>query len=301
MRLINPSLEIYTQEPGLTGMYKQIEKCARVSYKSEDRITDDSYKKFLKMLYDKGHFSVFEQGTVYLDLPTPNLLTDDYEYILKYINNPYSVLYTDDDNKIFYVTSNLRVLLENGWLDDLKYICEPTEYHERRVCVKYTLSIGIGREFTRHRQFSFNQESTRYIDYSKNSKGGDVTYIIPTHIKLPEGYYTWWDNDWCISQVKDELPDKIAKHDENDAVDIYLHTLNRGATDYKILLNKGWTPQQARGVLPLDAKSELIMTGTISQWNEFFKLRVSKAAHPDAYYLAKSTQDEFRKLGYINE
>lgn len=297
MRLINPSLEIYTQEPGLTGIYKQIEKCARVSYKSEDRIDENSYKKFLKMLYDKGHFSVFEQGTVYLKFNA----TNDTHPLLALATNPYShIVHTQESgNHICYITTNFRVLLENNGINWLLYLCEPTEYHEKRVCVKYTLSIGIGREFTRHRVFSFNQESTRYIDYSKDSKGGDVTYIIPTHINLPEGYYTWWDNDWCIGQVKNELPDKIAKHDENDAVDTYLHTLNRGATDYKILLNKGWQPQQARGVLPLDAKSELIMTGTISQWNEFFKLRVSKAAHPDAYYLAKLTQDEFRKQGFI--
>ena len=44
------------------------------------------------------------------------------------------------DNKYAYVTLNYRHIVENGWLDDLKYLCEPTEYHEKRVTVKFTTS-----------------------------------------------------------------------------------------------------------------------------------------------------------------
>jgi hypothetical protein len=60
-----------------------------------------------------------------------------------------------------YITTNYRVLYENNWLDDLKYLCEPTEYHEKRITVKFICDRGVSHEFVRHRVFSFAQESTR--------------------------------------------------------------------------------------------------------------------------------------------
>lgn len=63
--------------------------------------------------------------------------------------------------KYAYVTMNYRHIIENNWIDDLKYICEPTEYHEKRVCVRFLCDRGVSHEFVRHRVFSFAQESTR--------------------------------------------------------------------------------------------------------------------------------------------
>lgn len=57
------------------------------------------------------------------------------------------------DDKYAYVTLNYRHIVENNWLDDLKYLCEPTEYHEKRITVRFTTSNGIMREFTRHKDF----------------------------------------------------------------------------------------------------------------------------------------------------
>ena len=67
------------------------------------------------------------------------------------------------DNKYAYVTLNYRHIVENGWLDDLKYLCEPTEYHEKRITVKFTMDRIGSQSFCRHRVFSFAQESTRRI------------------------------------------------------------------------------------------------------------------------------------------
>ena len=65
------------------------------------------------------------------------------------------------DDKYAYVTMNYRHIIENNWLDDLKYLCEPTEYHEKRTTVKFICDRGISHELVRHRTFSFAQESTR--------------------------------------------------------------------------------------------------------------------------------------------
>lgn len=289
MKLINSSVEIIHQDPGLIGVYKQIEKAARTCYKSEDKITDDSYKKFLKMLYDRGHWACFEQGTVYLNIPASGFGSIRHH---DYVINPYSKTAIDGTN--YCIVTNFRVLLENNWLDDLKYFCEPTEYHEKRICVKFILSNGIGREFTRHRAFSFMQESTRYVRYDGSKESKDITFIVPSHLDLPDAYYTYWDGDWCISYNANELPNKIAMSaEDNNVVSNWLFALDAVEKYYKILLNQGWSPQQARGVLNLDAKTELVMTGTISQWKEFFKLRCDKAAHPDAQRLANLLKEQF--------
>ena len=69
MKLIKQSCEIIPQTPGIDGIYKQIEKAGRTCYKSEDKITEDSAKKFVDMLATNKHGAMLEHGTVYLDLP----------------------------------------------------------------------------------------------------------------------------------------------------------------------------------------------------------------------------------------
>lgn len=165
MKLIKPSFEIWEQPTGLEGVYKQIERVGRVCYKSEDKITEDSAKPFVDRMIKSGHGAMLEHGTVYLQFfwagavcqqcnqTAPNKLLD------RYAGNKYSIVHYHGND--VYVTTNLRVLVENNWLDDLKYICEPTEYHERRVTVHFVCDRGVSHEFVRHRVMSFAQESTR--------------------------------------------------------------------------------------------------------------------------------------------
>lgn len=159
MRLIKQSFEIITQTPGIDGIYKHIEKAGRTCYKSEDKITEDSAKKFVDMLTNAKHGAMLEHGTVYLYIEFTSPLADRnfllYSNIKhKYSLNKYSKVVCnliDNYKTECYITTNLRVLVENGWLDDLQYICEPTEYHAKRVTVKFTTDQGVLREFTRHK------------------------------------------------------------------------------------------------------------------------------------------------------
>lgn len=164
MKLIKQSYEFVPQASGLEGIYKQIEKAGRICYKSEDKITEDSAKKFVERMINSKHTAMLEHGTVYLFCPTEEYIDSNgniqyYNFLEKYQENKYSIL-SDNDEGV-YITTNLRVLVENNWLNDLKYLCEPTEYHEKRITIKFTTDQGILREFTRHRIFSFAVESTR--------------------------------------------------------------------------------------------------------------------------------------------
>lgn len=186
MRLIESSYKILPQESGLDGIYKMCEIAGRTAYKSEDRITEGSAKKFVDALIRLNHGAVLEHGTVYLrdklDCPSDS---DEMGWspLIKYSRNKYSK-YVNDGIWV-YVTTNLRVLLENGWLDDLDhYLCSPTNHHEQRITVKFICSRSIAQEITRHRVFSFLMESQRYVAYNKDKFGGEITYIIPDWVKL---------------------------------------------------------------------------------------------------------------------
>lgn len=285
MKLIKPYFEIIEQEPGLEGIYKQIELAGRTCYKSEDKITPDSAKGFVDRMIKSGHGAMLEHGTVYLKDVYDVSAIGSWRHSIgdKYSSNKYSVVNTDRmcDFQGIYVTTNLRVLVENNWLNDLKYICEPTEYHEKRVCVRFICDRGVSHEFVRHRVFSFAQESTRYCNYSKDKFGNELTFILPCWCSSLELLY------WDPHNITDEM--------------VLQDSLLREERNYKILLGKGWTPQQARAVLPNALKTELVMTGFISDWEHFFDLRCDKAAHPQARELAIPLQEEFVKRGYIYE
>ena len=171
MKLIKPSFEIIEQGPGIEGIYKQIELAGRTCYKSEDKITEDSAKGFVDRMVKSGHGAMLEHGTVYLKLIGTFLNPTDYDvrygnYIVShYIDNKYSkvVIKHDEEWKSnVYITTNYRVIIQNGWLNDLKFLCKPTKFHEKRICVHLICDRGVSHEFVRHRVFSFAQESTRY-------------------------------------------------------------------------------------------------------------------------------------------
>lgn len=62
------------------------------------------------------------------------------------------------------------------------------------------------------------------------------------------------------------------------------------------MLKNGWTPQQARSILPLGIKSELISCGFEDAWENFFKRRDALDAHPMAQEIANPMHKEFFKL-----
>lgn len=286
MKLIESSVQIIEEK----DPYKMIELAGRTCYKSEDKITENSAKEFVDRMIKLGHGAMLEHGTIYLKIDK----TEDGHL-------PPARLYWSDGNhkkytkvrkhgNSIYVTTNLRVIVENNRLDDLQYQVEPTEHHEKRITAKFICDRGVSHEFVRHRVFSFAQESTRYCDYSKDKFGNDITYIIPSWLDLPEGKYSNWDNDWCdVSELKLLYPEV---DNLSDPANCFLQSIKNAEYYYFMLINRGWKPQQARQVLPNATKTELVMTGFESDWEHFFELRCSGAAHPDVKKLA----DELKSL-----
>lgn len=324
MKFIEPSVEIIQQEPGIDGMMKIIEMAGRTAYKSEDHITEDSAKRFVKMLKDKKHGAALEHGTCYLIVPIEewDRIVDEHDFA--FWECPYQWRGFDYREKFtgqyhIYLTTNYRVLVEHGYEELLDYMITPTEdefqwnngayqHFHRRITVKFTCDRGVSHEFVRHRVFSFLQESTRYCNYSKDKYGNQITYIIPRWIydiydtliefndPLTGESYADIAKEWdgniiaflaCYDRTVSEFVDTLTAIE-----DCYINMLTQ--EDGTKLI-----PQQARQVLPNALKTELVMTGTIEQWESFFKLRCASSAHPDAKYLADMLREKFLNEGYI--
>ena len=265
MKLVETTAELLPFISGEDGIYKMIERAGRTCYKSTDKITDDSAKPFVERMIKSGHTAMLEHGTVYLMVKLPDDEITPSESLYHYKNNKHSIY--NVANRTAYVTTNFRVLVENEWLDDLKYLCEPTIWHEKRYTFRMVTSIGVTRELNRHRVNSIAEQSTRYCNYAKDKFGNEITFCKPV-----------WAPDY----------------DEADW-DRFLKALFEAENAYLGLINQGWQPQQAREVLPLCTASEIIHTAFASDWRFFFDLRLFAKTgnpHPNMLLLAQKMKAE---------
>lgn len=127
------------------------------------------------------------------------------------------------------------------------------------ISVRFTCDRGVSHELVRHRLASFSQESTRYCNYLDN-----VTFIIPPWVEIESGEFN------RVKYVKLSSP-------KNQA---WFQAMRESEVTYHFLVDNGWTPQQARSVLPNSLKTEIVMTANLREWRHILKLRTAKAAHP---------------------
>ena len=316
MNLIRPSFSIIEQKPDLQGIYDIIEDAGKTSYKS-DVFGGEIAKQFVEFRQKDKHYAVLEFGTVYLKIRcTDGNLIEKEEIVRWYKSNKYSVVNKSIELEpvagitfyvpVYYITTNYRVLVENGRLNDLKYLCsEPTPMHEKRYCVRFILDRFTGEEFLRHRVFSFCRESTRYCNYSKDKFNNSITFIIPSWIPKPELF----EGENVVNIEGAWTSDKRIIRIENDSkIDEWLHAIQYVERAYLRLVseneNPAWQAQQARTILPCAIKSPLAMCGFAHDWIHFFHLRAlgtTGAPHPQAKELAEPLMQEFIKRGYLTE
>lgn len=294
MKLIRQSFEILEQKDfSLIGIKRFIERCGRVCYKSEDRITDDSYEKFVNMLVKRDHARPLEFGTVHLKISSGMLFDKFLQDLVDYkLYNPAWIKYKELP-EYTYITTNYRHYLQI--IKKCPYIAEYfTEqdncYYPSRYTVHMVLSRGVMDEFRTHVSLSHLAESTRYCNYSKDKFDNQITFIQPSWIILDKEIAPI--NELCLLS---------GQYDRENPNLRYLASLVDANYAYVLLLNKGWTPQQARDVLPLSVKSELISCGFEDAWENFFYRRCANDAHPMAREIAIPLQKRFKELGYDNQ
>ena len=284
MKLIKQSFEILEQKDfTITGIKKFIERCGRVCYKSEDRITDDSYEKFVNMLESRGHDRPLEFGTVHLKMILPDFEGFIHSLLTIGMLNNIWIKHTYKGD-VIYITTNYRY-----YLNIIKYFPnvkeyfteEDNEYYPKRYTVHFITSRGIMDEFRTHVGLSHLAESSRYCSYDKNRFGNEITFIIPN-----------WVNTNCPN--KEQEGPSVASIE-------WSTTMLDAEASYMNLIKMGCTAQEAREVLPLAVKSELISCGFEDAWSNFFYRRCAKDAHPMAREIATKVRDKFKELGYVNQ
>lgn len=297
MNIITPNFEIWEQEPGLKGVYKQIERAGRVCYRSENNITPESAKPFVERMINSKHFAMLEHGTVYLYVNKTNIDKKNYSNIKEfYCSNKYSVvvLNKDKDNECMCITTNLRVLAENDKLDHLKYVCEPTDNHQKRVTVHFTTQIAVTREYNRHRTNSMAEQSTRYCNYSKDKFNNQISINKPTWVDDTSIFEKY--NDYDFISICKIIGKEGIKNCNLGPITWWWLSNKMSEIAYLKLIELGKKPQEARVVLPLDTNTELVHTAFVNDWKHFFDLRAfnkTGAAHPDAEIIAKPLYDLF--------
>ena len=288
MKLIKQSFEILEQKDfTLVGIKKFIERCGRVCYKSEDKITDTSYERFVRMLESRDHARPLEFGTVHLKMILPDFLGFMNSLLTLGILNDIWIksAYSGD---IIYITTNYRYYLDIAkHLPNVKeyFTEEDNEYYPKRYTVHMILDRGVMDEFRTHVGLSHLAESTRYCNYSKDKFNNEVTFVIPS---------------WCNSLVEGSKQEYSPFEINGDEVE-FMNALQNAQNSYLSLLKMGWTPQQARSILPLGIKSELISCGFEDAWKNFFYRRDAKDAHPMAREIAKPMHKEFIERGFIDK
>lgn len=281
MKLINQSFEILEQKDfTLKGIKKFIERCGRVCYKSEDKITDTSYEKFVDMLIKRDHARPLEFGTVHLQMYISDFHKLRDTLCINNMWNDQWIKYHYVGN-ITYVTTNYRY-----YLNIIKtfpklekfFTNEDNEYYPKRYTVHMILDRGVMDEFRTHVGLSHLAESSRYCAYNKDKFDNELTFIIPN-----------WVNTNCPTKEKEGPSIASIK---------WSAAMSNAEDNYMNLIKMGCIAQEAREVLPLSVKSELISCGFEDAWSNFFYRRCDNAAHPMARKLACGLKEEFIKRGY---
>lgn len=258
------------------GDYLNIEQFDEENFEDSPYYENLTAEDFVNMLIKSNHGAMLEHGTIYMQIDTFLDILEDRKLdkrVHQYDSNRFTKvnsIYIGQGCWRHYITTNLRVLIENNWLDDLKYVCKPTEFHAKKVTAKFICDRGVSHEIVRHRGLygmSYAQESTRYCNYSKNKFNNELTFIEPA---------------W-------EFPSSntVNTRERFEAM------LGEAEANYMELITLGFKPQEARAVLPNALKTEIVVTGFINDWKHFFELRCDNTAHPDIRKLALDLQKQF--------
>ena len=173
------------------------------------------------------------------------------------------------ENKIGIGSSEkfIKMIMKRGHLSVIEHAY---------MSVRFICDRGVTHEIVRHRLAAYSQESTRYCNY----KGG-ITFIIPSWVDIEEGEY-----EVLLSKL-------ITNSNITDW--IWYKNIFEAERNYISLLSEGWSPQQARSILPNSLKTEIVMTCNLREWMHVFKLRTLKAAHPQMQELMRPLLAEIKK------
>lgn len=299
MRLIDMSAELIKE----TNPLIKIEMAGRTCYKSNSAFTTETAIKFAGNLIKRQHYSVFEHAYITFLVVDPDLVRE-----VKELENKFLFISYNTNGYRTLISGNVRAINESGcvplitalyaycpqlvfnkaFVDEKQagrcYVITDTSYlklspAEMDGHLAYTFRFvcdrGVSHEIVRHRMASYSQESSRYCRYSADKFGNEITYVKPSD-------YDKWDSE------------------TRELFETELYNIERV---YMTMLDRGYSPEKARAILPNALKTEIIMTATLKEWKHFFNLRyfgTTGAPHPDMKHLAGLAYDALSAEGVLS-
>jgi thymidylate synthase (FAD) len=284
MKIVHPEATIIEEELSKLSVYQRIEQCAAICYGRPAKPTEGESIEFCKSMMKRGHLTTLEMAQVHLVVDERTLcpvspyiqvshdrdkviVSGSIRAFLEVKNRPSEVYdFLAFGYPIFFTSDTLK-----GWRVRFAEPHEIPRSHQY-VAVRVVCSRAISHQLVRHRPFSFLQESQRYCRYV----GPDgVTFIEPEFAVADETGRTFTGAEWFSHMLKCE-------------------------SHYQRQLFNGLSPQQARGGLPNDTRTELIMYGSLPMWDHVFDLRCAAGADPEMKRIMIPLREEFNsKYGEI--
>lgn len=302
MKFVEENAEEWKQGTTINDIWNHVARCARVCYQTHGKENENgkefinrvilkrnSYSDIAKtpILKTKLHLSVLEHGTIYLIIAPDEV--NYLEVTTFYARDKFSkVVY---NNTVCFITTNLRVLIENGRMNDLKYISNPRYYHAKRTTICITSPIGGIRDTNRHRSHSISEESTRYCKYISPKYGEQLTFTRLPWISKVDQIESMCNEEYFIH-------DGIIQDQQTgywNVNDWFYYGLQVCETVYKKLIEKGWTAQMASNILPFATKTQSVHTAFDCDWEHYIALRsdeVSGSVRPEVKIIA----DKIKKI-----
>lgn len=279
MKLINQSFEIIEQQNNINGILKLLELIENHYNKYENNSSIEYIKQISYHIINDGHSDILGHCTIYLCVPYVDAVNKfgnwvDEEYC--YYNCNKVIVYKNN----YYITTNLKFLIEHELIEDLKYICEPTTYHEKRITVKFICDTIVANELLINNEFSFTK------DY--NTDNSELSFIIPFWLNYDE------------QQFKDKNDDSCTIRTDLSENEFFIDLLLEAENTYKYLVKYcKWSVDKANIVLPNLIKNELFMTGFVSDWKNIINKEKNNEKISQLTFLFQPLYDEFVKNNYL--
>jgi thymidylate synthase (FAD) len=288
MKLVDSSFIILNQGPTFEDGLRIIEEVGRSCYKSHDKMTSDSYQGFTERMIKSQHYAMLEFFTVYLRIDSHNPRYQEMDRF--YELNPFSKVerVLSHSTSWLYITTNYRVIVENGRESDLEFFVEPQDEHRKRWIARLFCSRSTSHEVIRHRLASYAMESQRYVLYSKQKYGGEITFIIPDKIyRIRDEVAKYVDpltgesREYIKDLHGEELVHELICIDRG--VSCWWDAMKRDEEDYLYLTKEEeWAAEDARDVLPNACHTILNVCMYDIDWIHFFNLRsIGSTGRPD--------------------
>lgn len=322
MQFVEPSVELINE----TDNFKRIERASRISYKSEDKITEDSAFPFFQKMVKNGHTSTLEHSVIYVRTHNPAT----YLWLLIILNSytnetgyPHYIRFSQwDKNETLYTPSHKESDTPLGFCVGSEHLFSGNIRAWRKICERFKSEAILYSAFNNHPAFNDIFQTAKYVNEGVYTEDDiEIVDSIPLDPKVFKYSYLHYPvtlkivgdrgviDEYCRHRASSPTVEstRYCNYSKNGVTFVFPYWFSEMKDSpkyaslagdfgnrcydtevaYQEWIKKCNIPQMARGNLTLWVKSEGAFTATVQQWIDIIKLRDAAGAHPDARKIAK--------------